>query len=99
MILSRNVVFSDNAQDFLRRAQISENDDRIQAILWYLKHDTRLSALRPVSQTRSGEQLFAYRTAATRFHPSLVAYLTVSGSFQHVVVQAFLLPVPRDDSE
>ena len=98
MIISRNVTFSEQARDQLERAQIAEHDERVQAIVWYLKHDVRLSALRQVGTTAStGEPLFAYQTATTRLHPRLVIYLTVSGSMQNVVIHGVLLPTPDED--
>lgn len=99
MIISRKVGFSDRAREQMRAAQISELDDRVQAVLWYLKHDTRLKDLRPVGEKASGGVLLAYQTAATPYHPRLVVYVSLSSGMQDVVIEGVMRAVTSDEEE
>jgi hypothetical protein len=91
VIISRKVRYSRHASEQLRAAQISRKDDRLRAIEWYLGHDTRLSDVRPVGEKASGGTLYAYQTAATRRHPRLVVYLSISGNMQDIVIEGVML--------
>ena len=97
MIPSRKIEYSEVAKQQLAEAGISEHDPRLAAAIWYFKRDPRLSLLRRVAATPSGEPLYAFQSMPTPQHPRLVVYVTAAPSKQVVTIHGCLLPTGDED--